>query len=418
MRLVVRPSLLDGQVAAPKSKSLMQRFIAAATLANGTTIIREPAENDDSLHGIYCARALGADIDFENDDLHLTGNLNWPEAPLNVGESGLGMRLYIPIASLFDKGVKVIGEGSLRARPIDAFEDILPALGVNFRSRGGRLPVTVQGPLIGGEATIDGSVSSQFLSGLLMALPLAKHDSTIQVDNLKSIPYVDMTLEVLRSFGIFIQHQDYKVFHIRGNQKYSPADVTVEGDWSGGAALLVAGAIASKTGIKVAGLRGEYTQADKAITGALLFAGAKLMQHPDGLQVTAGKLRGFSFDATDCPDLFPVLAALATAGDKPTTLTGIHRLTHKESNRAITIRDEFAKAGIKVELIDDNMIIHPGVPQSAVLDSHHDHRIAMAAALLGLRGGPIAIDNAEAIAKSYPTFFDDLELLGADIRKK
>ncbi|MFM1932186.1 MAG: 3-phosphoshikimate 1-carboxyvinyltransferase [Bacteroidota bacterium] len=418
MTITVHKSELVGETQLPGSKSIMQRFLVAAALTKGTSIIREPARNDDSLFMIQAIRELGAEIEFDKDDLVVTGNLQWPANPLNVGESGLGMRLLIPVASLFDKSVKVIGTGTLRSRPIDEFGPALESLGVSFHARGGKLPATVKGPLKGGSTTVNGSISSQYLSGLLMAAPLCEQDTVIAVEDLKSKPYVDLTLEVMRDFGIEVENNDYRTFRVKGKQVYKPSDVTVRGDWSGGAALLVAGAVGSRNGIKIKGLDYSYTQADRAISGVLLFAGARLMQEEDGVAVFAPKLRSFSFDATDCPDLFPVLAALAVKCNKPSTITGVSRLEHKESNRAVVIRDEFAKAGIRVELNGDEMVVHPGVPQPCTIDSHHDHRIVMAAAILGIIGGPIEILHAESVSKSFDSFFGCLMELGVKLSKK
>ncbi|MDG1262503.1 MAG: 3-phosphoshikimate 1-carboxyvinyltransferase [Flavobacteriales bacterium] len=416
MTITVHPSTLEGTVRAPGSKSLMQRFIVAALLANGKSTLHHPAENDDSFHALKCAALLGAEAELHDEYIEIEGGKHEPPAPLNVGESGLGMRLFTPIAAMSGFPVEITGEGSLLTRPLTAFEEVFATLGAQIDTTDGHLPAVVKGPLTGGNAVLDGSVSSQFLSGLLMALPLAKEDSTLQVESLKSIPYVDMTLEVLASFGIEITHDDYRTFHIKGNQQYQPISSEVEGDWSAGATLLVAGALASNRGILIEGLSTTYTQADRAITGPLLFGGAKLMHLPNGIRVQASKLKSFDFDATDCPDLFPVMAALAVGGQKKSTIKGVHRLKHKESDRGLAIQQEFKKAGIQVDLDGDVMTIHPGKPAPCTMDSHNDHRIVMAAALLGLIGGPIRIERAEAIGKSYPGFFEDLKDLGAILK--
>lgn len=416
MIVTVYPSDLEGTVRAPGSKSLMQRFIVASLLSEGYSTLHHPAENDDSFHALKCAALLGAEAELFEDKIRIEGGKHQPPAPLNVGESGLGMRLFTPVAAMAGFPITITGEGSLLTRPLTAFEDIFPKLGARIETTNGHLPAMVHGPFKGGTTTLDGSISSQFLSGLLMALPLAKEDSILIVNDLKSIPYIDMTLEVLKTYGIEIQHEDYKRFVIQGNQKYQAADVEVEGDWSAGATLLVAGALAGKKGVLIEGLSTNYTQADRAITGPLLFGGAKLMHLPTGIRVQAHKLKSFNFDATDCPDLFPVLAALAVGGQSASTIMGVSRLKHKESDRGVAIQTEFKKAGIDVEIDGDVMTVHPGIPNACTIDSHNDHRIAMAAACLGLIGGPIRIERAEAISKSYPGFFEDLKDLGAHIK--
>ncbi|MCH2197141.1 MAG: 3-phosphoshikimate 1-carboxyvinyltransferase [Flavobacteriales bacterium] len=412
MKKTIGKSNLEGTVTAPGSKSLMQRLIVASLLSRGTAIIHNPAANQDSFHALDCALILGAEVNEDkNNSLHIEGGKQAPEYELNVGESGLGMRLFAAVGAMSGYEVKLNGMGSLLERPLTEFEKVFPQLGAQINTTEGKLPALIQGPFTGGSAKLDGSLSSQFLSGLLMALPLAENDTVIEVDSLKSKPYVDMTLEVLDTFGIRTMHKDYQRFTIPGGQAYTPAEVTVEGDWSAGAALLVAGAVASKNGIFVDGLGQKFTQADQAITGALLFAGAKLMNQDGKYRIQAHKLRGFNFDATDCPDLFPALAALAVACDKPSKITGVHRLKHKESDRGVVIQSIFKEAGIRVDLEGDVMTVHPGEVQRCTIDSHNDHRIAMAGALLGLQGGPVTITNAEAVQKSYPEFWDDLEVL-------
>lgn len=421
MIVTVRQSQLSGEVAAPGSKSLMQRFTAAALMARGTSIIRRPQKSADAIAALATAELLGADLAMDDaGNYHITGGKQAPDEPLNVGESGLSMRLFAPIAAMSGYPITLTGAGSLLERPIESFKPVFEQLGAQFESTNGRLPVRVQGPLSGGEFTLDGSISSQFLSGLLMALPLAKRDSVIEVNDLKSKPYVDQTIEVMDRFGISVIHKNYEVFYLNGGQHYSPADVTCEGDWSGAAALLVAAALAGNSieGVAVDHLQTTFTQADSRIAGALLFAGAKVMNEGGKVRVRAHRLRGFNFDATDSPDLFPVLAALATACDKPSTITGVHRLVHKESNRAEAISQEFGKAGIRVDIDGDRMTIFPGEVNACQINARGDHRIAMAGALLGLRGGPVSIIGAECTEKSYPHFFDDLKVLNAEIEIK
>ncbi|MEO0405521.1 MAG: 3-phosphoshikimate 1-carboxyvinyltransferase, partial [Bacteroidota bacterium] len=227
---------------------------------------------------------------------------------------------------------------------------------------------------------------------------------------------IDLTIEVLNEFGIEIQHDNYERFHIPGGQTYRGTELDIDGDWSGAAFLLVAGAVASRDGIVVDGLQNQFTQADEAVKGALMFAGAKLSYQEDGIKVQAHKLKGFNFDATDCPDLFPPLASLAAFCKGKSSIKGISRLEHKESNRALAIKEEFFKAGVQVELTDDDMIIHPSPIQSCAMSSRNDHRMAMAATILGLAGNSIEIEGAEAIGKSYPLFYDDIEDLGGRFR--
>jgi len=416
--LRVYPSRLEGSIKAPPGKSLMQRAIVASILSGGETLLANPCLSEDCLAMLKIAEQLGYTTEMLPEGVLIKGMMQYPDNALSVGESGLGARLIMPIAALYDKPIEIIGTGTLLKRPMHEGIDALKSLGAILESDR-YLPLTIQGPIQGGELHISGEMSSQFLSGLLMALPKCKQDSIIHCRNLQSKPYVDLTLEVMQHFGIQITHENYELFHIKGRQYYKPSSLFIDGDWSSGAALMVAGAVAGSGAAMYTVMEcgGPFTHADSAVTGALLFAGCKIAREEDNYTVKKGKIRGFSFDASDCPDLFPVLAALAVFADKPSTLKGIHRLAHKESNRAESLKQEFAKCGIKIELKDDEMIINPGPVKSALVNSQGDHRIAMALAILALGSAPITIEDADCVSKSYPEFWSDLQDLGADIRK-
>ncbi len=419
MNLVAHPSALSGQVQAPASKSHMQRLLAAALLARGESWIRNPSDAADCLAAAETAAGLGADIEIGPDALRIQGGLTPRTDRLPIGESGLGIRLFSPIAALSDHPLTLEAEGTLLERPMQPIADTLAPLGVQVTLHNGCPPITLQGPLQGGEISLDGALSSQFLTGLLMALPMATSDSTVHVKGLQSRPYVDMTMEVMSSAGIALQHEDYGRFNIPGGQAYQPFDQTVAGDWSAGAFLLILAALCGDPFLEVDGLGNHPTQADQAVTGALLMSGAKLMRTETGIRVDRGRRKGFRFDATHCPDLFPPLAAYAAFCKGKTTITGLHRLRHKESDRGLAIKEEFAKAGVDVQLDAENdaVIVSPGRIQPAVLNGRGDHRMVMAAAVLGLAGAPIEIEGVEAVAKSYPAFFDALSEVGATFAK-
>ena len=269
--------------------------------------------------------------------------------------------------------------------------------------------IRIEGPLHGGAVSVDGSLSSQFITGLLMALPLAERDTTLTVHNLKSRPYIDMTLSLLGTFGIDVKHNEYRQFFIEGRQRYAPARYNVEGDWSGASCLLVAGATTGE--VTVRNLNPVSLQADMAIVDALTRAGAQITTTTDSVTVRRSPLHAFEFDATHCPDLFPALAALAASCQGTSTLRGTRRLAHKESDRARTIADVLESMGIGVDLsTPDVMRVTGGEIRGAEVSSHNDHRIAMAAAVAALRcgQGSVTIRGAEAVAKSYPEFWDDL----------
>jgi 3-phosphoshikimate 1-carboxyvinyltransferase len=412
MERYLEPSALKGNIKAPSSKSMTQRAIAAALLADGESIIHNPSYCDDSLAAMSIAVGLGARVEPQVNEMKIVGSAILKESKLNCGESGLAIRMFSPIVALYPAEITLVGANSLKKRPMSMVEEALKQLGVKCKSSSGFLPLTIEGPITGGKCTIDGSVSSQLLTGLLMALPLASNDSEISVNNLKSKPYIDMTIQLLDFFGIKIENSNYNLFRIKGNQKYVPQEYTVEGDWSGGAFLLVAGAINGN--LIVNGLRSDSRQSDMAILKALKLAGANMTSGEDHIEISKSDLKAFDFDATECPDLFPPLVALASYCSGITTIKGVTRLAHKESNRGETLKEEFGKLNIKIEINGDLMSITGGQPQAARVESHDDHRIAMAVAVAALRAtGRVSIRDSQCVAKSYPDFFDNLRHLGA-----
>ena len=414
MERAVAPSYVSGQVKAPPSKSMTQRAIAAAMLSEGQSVIMNPSYCDDSLAAMSIAVGLGARVEPELSEMKITGFRELKEKKLNCGESGLAIRMFSPIAALFPEEIIITGAGSLKKRPMYIIGEALNQLGVRCITTDGFLPLTIQGPMKGGYCEIDGSISSQVLTGLLISLPLADDDSIIKVNNLKSKPYVDMTLNILKDFGIIVSNEDYMLFKITGRQKYVARKYEVESDWSGGAFLLVAGAI--NGGLNVSGLRPESYQSDAGILKALKMAGADLKIHDTYIRTLKSALKAFEFDATESPDLFPPLVALASYCKGTSRIKGTSRLKYKESDRASTIVEEFGKMNIKIDLQDDQMLVTGGTVRGARVNSHEDHRIAMAEAIAALGAtDEVFIKDSHCVAKSYPGFFDDLRKLGAKI---
>ncbi len=418
----IQPSQLSGTIHAAASKSSMQRACAAALLTVGETTLVNPGKSNDDLAAIDVIQKLGAEVVFaENGNLIIKSQGIHPKnKEVNCGESGLGIRMFTPIAALSTEAITLNGTGSLLTRPMDFFDQILPQLGVKVQSNNGKLPLQIQGPIKPANITVDGSLSSQFLTGLLMAYGAAgAHDVTITVKDLKSKPYIDLTLKVMHDFGWEVQHTNHELFQFPNfpisQFPNSNIQYTVEGDWSGAAFLLVAGAIAGP--ITVKGLDIYSTQADKAILQALSDCGCQLSIRPDEIEIGPLPLKAFHFNASDCPDLFPPLVALAAYCEGTTVIEGVKRLAHKESDRGLTLQQEFAKLGIEISLQDDLMLIKGGTGvQSAITHSRHDHRIAMACAVAGLKAnGAVTIEEAEAINKSYPDFYQHLIKFGATL---
>ena len=423
----IQPSKLTGTIHAAASKSSMQRACAAALLTKGETTIINPGKSNDDLAAIEVIQKLGANVQHtDNGRLVINSKGIYPvNNEVNCGESGLGIRMFTPIAALSDQAITLTGTGSLLTRPMHFFDEILPKLGVQVQSQNGKLPLLIQGPLQPVNIEVDGSLSSQFLTGLLMAYGASgANDVTITVKDLTSKPYIDLTLQVMKHFGWEVENKNYEKFYFKPHPQYSgPTPIpstryqtpnyTVEGDWSGAAFLLVAGAIAGP--ITVKGLDTFSTQADKAILQALIDCGCELSIEPHQIAIGPLPLKAFHFNANDCPDLFPPLVALAAYCAGTTVIEGVSRLTHKESNRAHTLQQEFAKLGIEINFQDDQMLIKGGTGvKGTTVHSHHDHRIAMACAVAALKAeGEVVIEDAEAINKSYPDFYGHLKKLGA-----
>lgn len=401
-------SKIYGTIQAPPSKSMMLRAIAAAALSKGQTTIRNPAFCDDAQVTLRVVNLLGASVLGGGHNIVINSGQMPRGNLLDCGESGLCMRMFCAIASLFSKEMKLEGKDSLTRRPLPDIQTPLSKLGVEVQTNDGYPPVIVKGPMTGGEVRLDGSQSSQFITGMLFALPLCKEKSSLEITNLNSVPYIRMTLSVLRKFGIAIEHNDeLDCFQIPAKQTYMPCNFRVEGDWSGAAFMMVAGAVAGK--VNMTGLDPNSLQADKGICRALKDAGAKITVNPGVVKVQKDRLQSFSFDARDCPDLFPPLVALAANCEGTSIIRGTGRLFFKESNRANELCEKFGKLGIRVEVCDDEMLVQGGRIRNGEVHSGNDHRIAMAlatAALTSEKG--VWIDMAECVSKSYPTFYDDL----------
>ncbi len=408
MNRIISPATFSGSIKVPPSKSYLQRAIAIAAMANHAVEIDGYAPSKDVDAAIAIAKNMGAEIEIHQQKIIVKGNFNAANiSAIHCGEAGLSARMFAPVVALKEEKIIITGEGSLLNRPMHMVIEALQQLGKSVKSNNGLLPLEISGKLITQKIKIDASESSQLLTGLLIALPFAGGNSEIEVRHLNSIPYIQMTLDILQQFGINIQHTNYQYFFIEGNQKVQSNNYTVEGDWSGAAFHLVAAAIAGN--VELEGLNKNSAQADKTILEALENAGAKIIWISDtSIKTEKGKLSAFDFDATHCPDLFPPLAALAVNCNGISKIKGIHRLLHKESNRALSIQSELQKLGINVELKNDEMWIYGGKISGGKIYSHNDHRIAMMGAVLALNAdAPIEIEAAEAIQKSYPAFFED-----------
>lgn len=476
-----RPLHCDTALNMPASKSFAQRAIIAAALADGESRLEGYSPCGDNEAAIEVAKALGAEVRVEaagvrsdlsdsstdtetGTTLTIKGagsSVNMPDK-LNVGESGLLTRLMIPIVAALGKGqpIEIDGIGTLPARPLKGASEIMAGFGTVLRPLNPapevHVPLTVQGPLLSGKTSVSGKGGSQLISGLLMALPLLPGDSTLHIHDPKSIPYMFITADVLRRFGIkissemeggedFLETQDWSLctgitFKIKGGQKYSPAAFDIEGDWSAAANFLVAGALFGD--VRLTGLDTTSLQADISIMDILMEAGASLSQldeepqaedepaeeavAPQGHRglITAQKapLRAFDTDLNNCPDLFPIVAILAAFCHGRSNIQGFKRLASKESDRGAAILNMLTQMGVEASAAGDILSIIGESVESRLLNGHllkggeytssHDHRMAMALTVASwCADSPIQIDDTTCIAKSFPAFLDAYRLI-------
>lgn len=415
--MIINPAeKLSGTVTAPASKSYAQRAIAIAALAKGTSVLRNMTLCNDIIAALDVIKRLGAEVKVDGNNYTIKGDI-YPENDLvlDIGESGLSARMFTAISALFDNVVTITGHGSILQRPFGNVEGPLNALGVDVFTNNGYLPVTIKGILKGGEVIVDGSGGSQFLTGLLIALPLVREDSTVKVRNLKSIPYIDMTLKAAEEFGGRITNLNYETFFINGGQSYKAGELNMEGDWSGASNMLVAGALCGdKKGVRVDNLSLRSKQADTAIVKVLEYAGANVAVEGNSVTTYRSETKGFTFNATHCPDLFPAIVALAACSKGESTIIGTSRLACKESDRAKVLKDVYGQMGIAIDLSQDDIMTVKGgrIRGGVTVDSHNDHRIAMSAAIAALRADkPVTITGEDAVNKSYCAFWKDIESL-------
>jgi 3-phosphoshikimate 1-carboxyvinyltransferase len=383
-------------------------------------VIREPLISEDTEATRRVLEQLGVGISRMDGAWKVAGgSLRKPESDLHCGKSGTTLRLVTALCSLVDGECKLIGGPSLSKRPVGPLVEGLRQLGAECESTGGLLPVTVKGKgrLSGGEAVLPGDISSQFVSAILIVAPRGEKDTTLILNTrLESRPYVELTMEVQRIFGVSVEASEcMEEFRIE-RQSYRPADVTVERDWSATAFLLGAGALTGR--VTVEGLNMGSSQADAAILGILDEMGATVVGKGNSITVEMAPLSGIELDLSDSPDLFPVVASICAAASGRSVLRGLRRLRLKESDRIAAMTGGLLGMGVRCELVGDILTIEGGSPKGCVIDPWGDHRIAMALSILGLAAeGETTILDAECVSKSYPKFWGDLEALGAELAR-
>ncbi len=421
MELIVKPtSSISGRVKAPPSKSYTHRAIIIASLAEGKSTVTEPLISEDTKASIDACTAIGAEIEIENNKIIIKGNsgkIKVPDKVINTKNSGTTIRIMTAVAGLCDTKITLTGDESIQKRPMRPLLDALEQLGVKTESRNGNPPVSITGPILEGICRIRGDISSQFISGLLIATPLAKSDTEIQITTeLKSKPYIDLTLDVLTNFNGRIGKEDNK-FLISGNQKYKAKDYAVEGDYSSSAFILGAAALTDSEVI-VENLFENSKQGDKEIIEILRRMGTDVIVKKSSITVKGnGKLKGIDVDLSNSPDLVPIVAVLGSLAEGKTQIRNVGHLRYKESDRLHAITVELKKMGAKVKEGKDSLEIE-GVEllKGGKLNGWNDHRIVMALAVAGLKAKEeTIIDSAESIPVSFPNFVEAMEKLGVKI---
>lgn len=399
MRVKIKPSRATGSIKAPPSKSMAHRLLISAAMCDGVSRVHGISSCEDVLATLDCLAALGIKTEQNGDTVTVYGKNPREVTPtdaLRCRESGSTLRFMIPIAMLSGKTTVFYGSESLMRRPMSVYEQLFSELSLTYISDG--KSIVVRGPLAGGEYNVVGNVSSQFISGLLFALPMLERDSRIKIlPPIESRSYIDLTIEALAHFGVTVRWTDDNTLYVRGGQKYIPSDVTVEGDYSGAAFIDAFSVFGYNVGVD--GLNPDSTQGDKVYKS-----------HFDMIKKGVPTIH-----VGNCPDLGPILFA-TVAAKHGGVFTGTKRLKIKESDRAAAMAEELSKFGVSVTVYDDKVVVYPiGFHAPSVpLSGHNDHRIVMAlSVLLTLTGGEI--EGAEAVSKSYPAFFDDLIKLGIKI---
>ena len=420
MNITIAPTqALSGQVRAPPSKALTHRSLFGGLLSNGSTIIHNPLSCDDTKATATAVASLGAKLEMGQESwvVESTGRLTAPEGMIECGESGVTLRFTIPISSLVGKDVWLKGSEALMRRPIQPLIESMKQLGTEISFRGTEILVKA-GPAKGGSVQLPGNVSSQFISGILLAGPLMQEGLRVKlISPLESRGYVSITIETMKRHGISVEsNDDMSFFQVRPGQSYKPTEHTIPGDYSS-AAFLMAAAAVTRSKIQILGLPRDRADPDSAILEVLGRMGFTTRFTSNALEVEGRGLKAVKADITNCPDLGPVIAVLGCYAEGETRITGAGRLRYKESDRLSVIKSELRVLGAEIgETSNDLVVSGPVSLHGGTIDSHGDHRIVMALSIAALNAsGPVVIKNAECVNKSYPTYFDDIRALGVDV---
>ena len=427
--LKIYPSKLSGDVKIPPSKSMAHRAVICSSLSNGKSRISNIDFSDDIIATIRAMTSLGAIIEKKEDILEISGifskegilnrenQLNQPKLTIDCNESGSTLRFLVPISLAFDGVKRFIGRGNLGKRPLDTYYEIFDRQNIKYSYKENQLDLIISGKLKPDEFRVKGNISSQFITGLLFILPTLESDSKIIITTeLESKGYLDLTLSTIKDFGVEIINNNYKEFIIKGNQTYKARDYKVEGDYSQGAFYLSADAIGED--ISILDLKEDSLQGDSEVVEILSRMGMEILREGNKIKGITNGLNGTLIDASQCPDIIPVLSVVASLSIGKTTIINAGRLRIKECDRLNAINVELSKLGANIEEKEDSLIIE-GVSKlngGVEVWSHKDHRIAMTLAIASCRcDKPIILKDFECVSKSYPHFFKDFKMLGGRI---
>lgn len=421
----IKPKKLSGEVMVPPSKSISHRAIICASLSEEKSIIKNFMFSKDMEATISGMRALGARIEENTSvegvrELHIAGSYTRNNnVTIDCIESGSTLRFLIPISIINGSKTVFTGRGRLVSRPLEPYFKIFKQLGVHYSLSQDKLPLTIEGKLRSGDYEVDGKVSSQFISGLMFALPLLTEQSRIIITtDMESKGYVDLTIDMLQNFGVSIENKNYKEFVIPGNQVYKGSEVSIEGDYSQAAFWLVAGIIGER--IKCTGMKDGSLQGDRIIVDIIRNMGGNLKIEDNAVEAECSKTSSIVVDVAQCPDLVPILAVLGTFSKGTMEIINGARVRIKESDRLKAISSELNKLGADIKETKDGLIIN-GVSTltGGEVESWNDHRIAMALAVAATRAkGDVVINDSEAVTKSYPGFWEDFKALGGVVNEQ
>lgn len=419
--VLINPGSLSGKVGIPSSKSMCHRAVICAGLSEGVSNIQNVFFSQDIDATSKAMKGLGVDINKGRSSLEIkaTGKLVAKAPSIDCNESGSTLRFLIPIAGTIGEKIVFTGRGRLIDRPLTPYYDIFDEQNLSYTNDNGKLPLIIEGKLIPGDYRVKGNISSQFISGLMFALPLLAGDSRIIITTpLESMPYVDLTIEMLKKFSVDVENYDYREIHIRGNQKYRPVDYCVEGDFSQAAFWLVAGALGAH--VECLGLNVKSLQGDKVILKIIEDMGGNLVVENDKVQVLPSSTKGRIIDASQCPDLVPIITVLAALSLGTTEIVNAGRLRIKESDRLSAITCELNKIGADIEERAEGLLIKGRkILRGGVVRSWNDHRIAMALAIASIKcTEPVIIEGSECVKKSYPNFWEDFRILGGIVDER